>query len=164
MGDRFQRHLFKLTFKLKVKSVRGFLFTFDIKKRIAASGSYEAFSIGIGAGAGAEILPRSRSRRRPKMSRLHIPAVYPKMLRNVEDIDIWNSRQKRFMRRHLGKWSKNVGFGSALFTQFWRCKYGFVYYSNVHRTFKDGKIKSTVFTYEATCDETSQDYESYGKE
>ena len=32
------------------------------------------------------------------------------------------------------------------FTQFWRCKYGFVYYSNVQRTFKDGKIKSTVFT------------------
>ena len=25
-------------------------------------------------------------------------------------------------------------------------KYGFVYYSNVQRTFKDGKIKSTVFT------------------
>ena len=24
--------------------------------------------------------------------------------------------------------------------------YDFVYYSNVHRTFKDGKIKSTVFT------------------
>ena len=32
------------------------------------------------------------------------------------------------------------------FTQFWRCKYDFVYYSNVQRTFKDGKIKSTVFT------------------
>ena len=36
---------------------------------------------------------------------------------------------------------KTFGFGSALFTQFWRCKYGFVYYSNVQRTFKDGKIK-----------------------
>ena len=36
--------------------------------------------------------------------------------------------------------------GSALFTQFLSCKYGFVYYSNVQRTFKDGKIKSTVFT------------------
>ena len=43
-------------------------------------------------------------------------------------------------------WSKNFGFGSSLFTQFWRCKYGFVYYSNVQRTFKDGKIKLTVFT------------------
>ena len=32
------------------------------------------------------------------------------------------------------------------FTQFWRCKYDFVYYSNVQRTFKDDKIKSTVFT------------------
>ena len=35
---------------------------------------------------------------------------------------------------------------AAHFTQFWRCKYDFVYYSNVQRTFKDGKIKSTVFT------------------
>ena len=49
------------------------------------------------------------------------------------------------MWRHLVQWNKNFGFGSALFTQFWRCKYGFVYYSNVQRTFKDGKIKSTVF-------------------
>ena len=69
-----------------------------------------------------------------------------KILRNVEDIDAWNFRQRRFMWRHLGQWSKNFGFGSAIFTQFWRCKYGFVYYSNVQRTFKDGKIKSTVFT------------------
>ena len=30
--------------------------------------------------------------------------------------------------------------------QSWRCKYDFAYYSNVQRTFKDGKIKSTVFT------------------
>ena len=30
---------------------------------------------------------------------------------------------------------------AAHFTQFWRCKYVFVYYSNVQRTFKDGKIK-----------------------
>ena len=35
---------------------------------------------------------------------------------------------------------------AAHFTQFWRCKYGFVNYSNVQRTFKDGKIKSIVFT------------------
>ena len=35
----------------------------------------------------------------------------------------------------------------SLFTsQFWRCKYGFVSYSNVQRTLKDDKIKSTVFT------------------
>ena len=53
---------------------------------------------------------------------------------------------KRFMRRHLGQLSKNFEFGSGLFTQFWRCKYGFVYYSNVQQTFKDGKIKSNVFT------------------
>ena len=46
----------------------------------------------------------------------------------------------------LGSEEKNFGFGSAFLTQFWRCKYGFVYYSNVQRTFKDGKIKSTVFT------------------
>ena len=36
---------------------------------------------------------------------------------------------------------ENSRFGSALFTQFWRCKYGFVYYLNVQRTVKDGKIK-----------------------
>ena len=48
--------------------------------------------------------------------------------------------------RHFSQWRKKFGFGSALFTQFWRCKYGFVYYSNVQRTFNDGKIKSTVFT------------------
>ena len=41
---------------------------------------------------------------------------------------------------------EKIRFGSALFTQFWHCKHGFVYYSNVQRTFKDGKIKSTVFT------------------
>ena len=41
----------------------------------------------------------------------------------------------------LGSEEKNFRFGSALFTQFWRCKYGLVYYSNVQRTFKDGKIK-----------------------
>ena len=68
------------------------------------------------------------------------------LLRNVEDIDVRNFRQERFMWRHLRQWSKNFGFGSALFTQFWRCKYGFVYYSNVQQTFKDGKIKWTVFT------------------
>ena len=45
----------------------------------------------------------------------------------------------------LNSEEKNFGFGSALFTQFWRCKYCFVYYSNVQRTFKDGKIKSAVF-------------------
>ena len=46
----------------------------------------------------------------------------------------------------LGSEEKNFRFRSALFPQFRRCKCGFVYYSNVQRTFKDGKIKSTVFT------------------
>ena len=47
----------------------------------------------------------------------------------------------------LGSEEKNIGFGSgALFTQFWRCKYGLLYYSNFQRTFNDGKIKPTVFT------------------
>ena len=41
---------------------------------------------------------------------------------------------------------ENFRFGSALFTQFWRCKYDFVSYSNVQRTFKDSKIKLTAFT------------------
>ena len=35
-------------------------------------------------------------------------------MRNVEDIDVWNFRQERFMLRHLRQWSKNFGFGSAL--------------------------------------------------
>ena len=51
--DRFQRHSFKLTFKLKVKSVRGLLFTFDIFEKKAGSGSYEDLSIRAIAGAGA---------------------------------------------------------------------------------------------------------------
>ena len=42
--------------------------------------------------------------------------------------------------------SQKLWICNALFTQFWRCKYDFVSYSNVPRTFKDGKIKSTVFT------------------
>ena len=77
-SDKFQRHSFKLTFKLKVKSVRGRLFTFDIfekKKTVAGSGSYEDFSIGAGAaGAGtfcrepepepSKSFTRSRSRSR----------------------------------------------------------------------------------------------------
>ena len=71
---------------------------------------------------------------------------YLKILGNVEDIDVWNFRQKWFMWPQFRQWRKNFGFGSALFTQFCRWKYGFVYCSNVQRTFKDGKIKSTVFT------------------
>ena len=55
------------------------------------------------------------------------------------------STQKWFMWYViLGSVEKN--FGSAAHFSFCRCKYGFVYYSNVKRTFKDGKIKSTVFT------------------
>ena len=46
----------------------------------------------------------------------------------------------------LGSEEKTSDLAAALFTQFWRCKYSFVYYSNVQRTFKDGKIKSIVFT------------------
>ena len=54
-GDKFQRYSFKLTFKLKVKSVRGRLFTFDIfeEKKMLVQAQYEDFSIGAGAGAGA---------------------------------------------------------------------------------------------------------------
>ena len=36
MGDKFHRHSFKVTFKLKVKSVRGHILIFDIvENRIA---------------------------------------------------------------------------------------------------------------------------------
>ena len=41
-------------------------------------------------------------------------SFYSKILRNVEDIDVWHFRQERFMLRHLRQWSKNFGFGSAL--------------------------------------------------
>ena len=77
----------------------------------------------------------------------HVCKIFTqKILRNVEDIDVWNFRQERFMLRHLRQWSKNFGFGSALSHNSGAAKYDFVYYSNVQRTFKDGKIKSTVFT------------------
>ena len=91
-GDKFQRHTFKPTFKLKVKSVRGRLFTFDVfeekktncwfrlirglqHRSRSRSRSRRKVLLGAGAGAGAGILPRSRirSRSQPKMSRLRIP-------------------------------------------------------------------------------------------
>ena len=54
---------------------------------------------------------------------------------------------KWFMWRHFRQWRKNSDFAA----HFWRNsgaanRYGFVYYSNFQPTFKDGKIKSTVFT------------------
>ena len=42
--------------------------------------------------------------------------------------------------------SEKLQIWQRTITQFWRGKYVFVYYSNVQRTFKDNKIKSTVFT------------------
>ena len=84
-GDKFQRHSFKLTFKLKVKTSRGHLFTYDIfeekKKQIAGSGSYEDFSIGAGAAGAGTFCPepepepsksftRSRSRSRSRNASL----------------------------------------------------------------------------------------------
>ena len=50
---------------------------------------------------------------RSHWSRLYV-FTKKKKLRNVEDIDVWNFRQERFMLRHLRQWSKNFGFGSAL--------------------------------------------------
>ena len=41
----------------------------------------------------------------------------------------------------LGSEGKTSDLAAHFFTHFWRCKDGFVYYSNVQRTFKDGKIK-----------------------
>ena len=78
--------------------------------------------------------------------RLIVCNFYQKIFGNVEDTDVWNFRRKWFMWRHFGQWRKNFGFGGTLFTQFWRCKYGFIYHSNVQRTIKDDKIKSIVFT------------------
>ena len=56
------------------------------------------------------------------------------------------SAKKGFRDVILGSAETNSDLAELLFTQFWSCKYGFVYYSNVQQTFKDGKIKSTVFT------------------
>ena len=53
-SDKFQRHSFKVAFKLTAKSVRSHLLTFVIfENRIAGLGSCEDSIIGAGAGAGA---------------------------------------------------------------------------------------------------------------
>ena len=53
-SDKFQRHSFKVAFKLTAKSVKSHISTFDIfENRIADQGSYEDLIIGAGAGAGA---------------------------------------------------------------------------------------------------------------
>ena len=44
----------------------------------------------------------------------HVCKFLLKKMRYVEDIDVWNFRQERFMLRHLRQWSKSFGFGSAL--------------------------------------------------
>ena len=52
-SDKFQRHSFKVAFKLTAKSVRSHILTFGIfENRIAGLGSYEDSIIGAGAGAG----------------------------------------------------------------------------------------------------------------
>ena len=65
-GDKFQRHSFKLKFKLKVKSVRGRLFTFDTfeekKKQIARSRG---------------LMHRSRSRSRSRRAGKFCPEPEP---------------------------------------------------------------------------------------
>ena len=53
-GDKFQRHSFKVAFKLTAKSVRSHILTFGIfENRIAGLGSCEDSIIGAGAGVGA---------------------------------------------------------------------------------------------------------------
>ena len=53
-SDKFQRHSFKVAFKLTAKPVRSHILTFGIfENRIAGLGSYEDLIIGAGAGAGA---------------------------------------------------------------------------------------------------------------
>ena len=53
-SDKFQRHSFKVAFKLTAKSVRSHILTFDIfENRIAGLDSYEDLIIRAGAGAGA---------------------------------------------------------------------------------------------------------------
>ena len=51
-SDKFQRHSFKVAFKLTAKSVRSHILTFGIfENRIAGLGSCEDSIIGAGAGA-----------------------------------------------------------------------------------------------------------------
>ena len=53
-SDKFQRHSFKVAFKLTAKSVKNHILTFGIfENRIAGLGSCEDSIIGAGAGAGA---------------------------------------------------------------------------------------------------------------
>ena len=53
-SDKFQRHSFKVAFKLTAKSVRSHILTFGIfENRIAGLGSCEYSIIGAGAGGGA---------------------------------------------------------------------------------------------------------------
>ena len=53
-SDKFQRHAFKVAFKLTAKSVRSHILTFGIfENRIAGLGSCEDSIIGAGSGAGA---------------------------------------------------------------------------------------------------------------
>ena len=57
---------------------------------------------------------------------------------------IWGSEVKTSdLAAHF--W-RNSGAALYGFVNTVKLKNGFVYYSNVERTFKDGKIKSTVFT------------------
>ena len=98
MGDKFQRHSFKITFKLKVKSVRGHILIFDIlENRIAGLGSYEDLSIGAEAGAAGagtfcpepepepeppKSFTRSRSRSRSRNTSLE-PEPEPEPTKNI---------------------------------------------------------------------------------
>ena len=51
-SDKFQRHLFKVAFKLTAMSVRSHILKFDIfENRIAGLGSCDDSIIGAGAGA-----------------------------------------------------------------------------------------------------------------
>ena len=53
-SDKFQRHSFKVAFKLTAKSVRSHILTFGIfENRIAGLSSCEDSIVGAGAGAGA---------------------------------------------------------------------------------------------------------------
>ena len=103
-SDKFQRHSFKVAFKLTAKPVRSHILTFGIfENRIAGLGSYEDLIIGAGAGAGAagagtffpepepepeppNSFTRSRSRSR---SRNAAPEPEPEPTKNVTAPHPW---------------------------------------------------------------------------
>ena len=87
----------------------------------------------------------------------------PKILSNVEDIDVWNFRQKRFMWRHFGGVKQKLRIWQRTFHAIPALQIQFCLLFN-RSTNIQGWQNLVNRIYEATCDETSQVNESYVKE